>query len=187
VSGGLGHSIVFAPPPLDAEEDCGAANAITQRCVAHKHVPLRGAYGPVSRRVAHLGGLRCPNAVAGRIVSIHIAPFKRPSERPLSHVGEERLKFVPSFADGNSPSAVVRKDAVVRIGAPVSHVAPRQVFWRPRPRESVCFVLLPRGAGRLFRGAAAASRAMLVKKLTARDRFNRPAFTPYGEVIAHVC
>ena len=72
-----------------------------------------------------------PLTVIRRISSMVIEPFNRMAWRgALAHVGKKILKGVPSLANRNATPSVIRKRAVGRIVAPISHVSPNAVFSR---------------------------------------------------------
>jgi len=79
-----------------------------------------------------------PAAVVGTVWSVHILSLNRVcGTRPSSHVSQEVLEALPSFADLDSSTSVVFVADDIRVVAPVEHGPPRSVLNR-LARFSMC-------------------------------------------------
>lgn len=98
----------------------------------------------VSSHVAALLGGRGPATVAGLVVPVDVDPVQGASVRPLTHVGEESVKSLPTVAGRDAAPAVVGKGRMLRILAPVLHLLPGLICRRfPAVPRSVPVPTLP--------------------------------------------
>jgi len=84
---------------------------------------IHGEYAGVSF-VFVLLATCCPPAIIRRIISVIIAPIKRHSFGPISHISKKVGKFLPSFANFNPTSTIVTILLIVGISASVQHCSP---------------------------------------------------------------
>lgn len=93
--------------------------------------------------VSAISGLllsRCPAAVLRFVSSIYVIALKSHCGRALAHVGQEVLKRHPSFANLDSPSAVVAVVAVVIVQASIFHGLPSAISSRDFSGPAVAVV-----------------------------------------------
>jgi len=64
--------------------------------------------GVIRARVVVLLFERCPSAIAGLVVAVHVNPIERvQSRRPLAHIREEGFEVLPSATHFDAPRAVI--------------------------------------------------------------------------------
>lgn len=74
-----------------------------------------------------------PSTVFWAVWAVVVDAVKRVTHRrPRPHVGEERLKTVPSLARGDSAPAVVGEGSISRVHTSVPHLEPDSMLRRPR-------------------------------------------------------
>jgi hypothetical protein len=71
-----------------------------------------------------------PSTVGGEVAQMSVNTVQRCAKRPLSHVGEKVLEFLPSLADFYASRAVGVKFFVFGIIASLTHAPPRNPSWR---------------------------------------------------------
>lgn len=70
---------------------------------------------------------RNPLAIARLVITVIVDAFNRVAFRARSHVCQESLKTVPSFADLNASTAVAVKSLVFWVGASLAHHKPDRI------------------------------------------------------------
>lgn len=98
--------------------------------------------------IALLLATRGPSAIVRGVVAIVILAVKRQSKRPRAHVGKEIMKYFPSFAHGDSATAVVLPLFRGVVKATLSHVLPRVICRGTRLTEFCMPVIFPGASAR---------------------------------------
>jgi hypothetical protein len=99
--------------PLEATDQCPAL---------WNNMPAR--LTPVDR----LLDSGCPPAISGTVSIVVVDSVNRKLRTgPVTHIGKEFIEFKPSFANRNSPAAVIIKLLVPWVCASLNHCRPRHV------------------------------------------------------------
>lgn len=69
-----------------------------------------------------------PSAILGRIITIAIDAIERFTVRPVTHICKEILEQLPSFANLNAPTPVIRVTNTTGGPAPGKHSAPDTMY-----------------------------------------------------------
>lgn len=112
-----------------------------------------------------------PAAIVGAIAFVIVYAIKRHTGGAIPHVGKKVIKIVPSFANGNSPAAIVGVIFHGWVEASVSHSSPRIVS--PRTLCSMSKSSLSKG---ILRSQAPARGCFPSRKGTIYNDFCPPAF-----------
>ena len=97
----------------------------------------------IASTVVILVNRRCPPAIFGRVPGVVVNSVQGHAVRPVSHVGQEILKFHPSLANIYSSTAVPGVVPMVRIQAPLFHCGPRLIGRRFSPIGGMTMPSIP--------------------------------------------
>lgn len=115
-------------------------HSIVQRCrteAKQLHRDIRRHYFPIKNNMLRTTSvfillLTCsPSTIIRLIVSINIwKSVQRMAGRLFSHIGKKVIENLPSFADSNAPTSIVRITYGLAIGASSDHIYPTTVSRR---------------------------------------------------------
>jgi hypothetical protein len=74
--------------------------------------------------------MRRPATIARFVVTVVVNAVDAPALGSLAHIGKEVHKGAPSFADRNSPAAIIRPLRASRVGTARNHTVPRMISTR---------------------------------------------------------